>query len=578
MSFRARLAVAFVVVVLIPLGVLAVGVRNEMRVRVIDQSDRRARAQAAVIEQDLAEAHNMVGGAVAAIALALPDDPRFRAGVLGAAGTDRSYVLDYAGRAMRATGLAFLQIRNDSGRIVSSGHFPAEFDRVDTLLPRTLAEARGPAVVSTRTAEGSVLALARIDSVTLGGRTFSVIGGRRFDAHFADRLARSEETDVMLALPDSTIRSRGTGAAGAPDSLSRRGLVRAIPMQYVDATKAPLVQRGAALVVSRSLAEDDALRRGVDRWIMTAFLLATVGAVLVGMWVAARLSRPMEELARATETVDLDRLDVRFAAGRDDEIGVLSRRLSSMVDRLRGSAARLREAERRATVGEIARQVNHDIKNGLAPIRNVLRHLAEVARDQPGELAGIYTARQGTLESSVDYLETLARNYARLTPSLVAAPCDVGPVIAEVIGNSAGRGASVRARIAEGLRPVPADAVVLRRILENLVGNAIDSLDGKPGEVTVSAEPAGDPRAQSLVRIVVADTGRGMSERELARAFDDFYTTKPNGTGLGLSVVRRLVADLGGALRVDTEPGRGTRVSVDLPVAVAGGVPSTSSR
>jgi signal transduction histidine kinase len=275
----------------------------------------------------------------------------------------------------------------------------------------------------------------------------------------------------------------------------------------------------------------------------------------------------MEELARATAAVDLDRLDVRFATARDDEIGVLSRRLSSMIERLRGSAAKLREAERRATVGEVARQVNHDIKNGLAPIRNVVRHLAQVARDEPGELAGIFTARQGTLESSISYLETLAQNYARLTPSLGSTPCDVGAVIAEVAGSS-GRGvAAVRARVAPGVGRVAADAVVLRRIIENLVGNAVDSLEGKAGEVTVSAELATDPRGQPLVRVLVADTGRGMSERELGRAFDDFYTTKPNGTGLGLSVVRRLVADLGGSLRVETEPGRGTRIWVDLPVA-----------
>jgi signal transduction histidine kinase len=68
-----------------------------------------------------------------------------------------------------------------------------------------------------------------------------------------------------------------------------------------------------------------------------------------------------------------------------------------------------------------------------------------------------------------------------------------------------------------------------------------------------------------MIRFAVADTGRGMTERELAKAFDDFHTTKPGGTGLGLSVVRRLVADLHGALRIETAPGQGTTVVVDLP-------------
>ena len=69
------------------------------------------------------------------------------------------------------------------------------------------------------------------------------------------------------------------------------------------------------------------------------------------------------------------------------------------------------------------------------------------------------------------------------------------------------------------------------------------------------------------VAVTVADTGRGMSREELDRAFDDFHTTKPDGTGLGLSVVRRLVADVGGTLRVETAPGSGTRFFVELPTA-----------
>ncbi len=68
------------------------------------------------------------------------------------------------------------------------------------------------------------------------------------------------------------------------------------------------------------------------------------------------------------------------------------------------------------------------------------------------------------------------------------------------------------------------------------------------------------------MRLVVADNGPGMSRSELDRAFDDFHTTKAGGTGLGLSIVRRLVLDLGGALRIETTPGAGTRAIVELPV------------
>ena len=67
------------------------------------------------------------------------------------------------------------------------------------------------------------------------------------------------------------------------------------------------------------------------------------------------------------------------------------------------------------------------------------------------------------------------------------------------------------------------------------------------------------------VRIIVADTGRGMSKEETRRIFNDFYTTKERGTGLGLSIVRRLVMDLQGAIAVESEPGKGTRMIIDIP-------------
>ena len=235
-----------------------------------------------------------------------------------------------------------------------------------------------------------------------------------------------------------------------------------------------------------------------------------------------------------------------------------------MTERLRMSATKLRDAERRVAMGDLARQVNHDIKNGLAPIRHVLRHLDEVARNDPEALAGVLAERKGTLDSSLTYLDTLARNYAGLSPAMNRLPCDVNAVVEEVA-----RGTAVKTALDGALPHAAADRLVLRRILENLVGNATDSIAGRAnGAVTVTTESAARDGSR-LVRIEVADTGPGMTREQLDKAFDDFFTTKEGGTGLGLSIVRRLVVDLGGSIRMETEPGSGTRAIVDLPVAGA---------
>ncbi|HEX5435604.1 MAG TPA: HAMP domain-containing sensor histidine kinase [Gemmatimonadaceae bacterium] len=583
MSFRSRILLAFLVVVLVPMAVLAIGVRREMDRRLTAQYEQRMTGLVSVITEELAQENSSIAGRLSSLAAALTNDNRFRLAALRTPNADRAYLLDYAGHAMRLAGLSMLQIQDSAGRIVSSGHFRNEYDRLEPTLPAVLATApRGMAIVKARAPTGPFLAIARTDSFRLAGERFTVTGGIRVGSRFLAQLARGHELAVTLLAPrdtlssdprllgDSSWRVAASSGPGA-HAASADFMVDDLTIPYIDTGREPSsAVESARLLVSYPLGPLTALRRSVDLWFLTAVGLTLVIALLLGMWLSARVSRPLAELASKTARIDLDAMDVDFASNRSDEIGALSRLLGAMTRRLRASASKLREAERRATVGEVARQVNHDIKNGLTPIRNVFRHLAQVAREQPSELPAIFQERQGTLESSIAYLDSLARNYARLAPRLDREPCDVNAVVQQVIRNAqAAPSAELRVRLAEGVSAVLGDEVVVRRILENLVGNAVDSLELQPGSVTVSTEMTQDASHRPMVRITVADTGRGMSEQQLSRAFDDFYTTKDNGTGLGLSVVRRLVLDLSGSLKVDTAPRAGTRFMVDLPARAA---------
>jgi len=558
-SFRVRLFLAFLAGMLLPLALLAVGVRREMARQVTAQYDRRLAALTGVVQSDLASDATRVGRVVTSVARELAESNRFRLAVLQHDDAERAWLLDYAGGAMQMGGLSMLQVEDSTGRILSSGQFRNAFDRLEPGLAPALAAAgaAAPVLVRARTPEGAVLVVARLDSFQVAGERFTVIGGRAPDAGTLTRFSRDSDLAVALVAPADTIGSIRSG--GVERLLGRF----AVP--YIDATGGHIATDSARLLLSEPVGPLDELRRRTDRWFLAAFIATLLLGLLVAGWLAAQIGRPLATLARKTAAIDLDRLDQDFASDRPDEIGALSRLLDAMTGRLRTSAARLREAERRATVGDVARQVNHDIKNGLAPIRHVLRHLAEVARDEPARLPAVFAERRGTLDSSVEYLETLARNYARLTPTATRSACDVNAVVRDVLRGAATRpGADVRLELADTLPTVQADAVVLRRILENLVGNALDSLDGHSGTVTI-ATAAGTDGDRKTVRAAVSDTGRGMSREELDRAFDDFFTTKPGGTGLGLSVVRRLVADIGGSLRVQTEPGTGSRFIIELP-------------
>lgn len=559
MTFRSRLFLGLTLAALVPLGVLAYGVRHEMTRRLTEENARRADAAAVALRDDLRRESEGIAARLGTIRADLERDNRLRLAVVQAGAGARRGLLDLAGPAMRAAGLDLLQVQDSAGRIVSSGHFRNEFDRVDPALPRALAAAgSAPVLVRARTADSAIVVLARLDSMRVAGEPLTVAGGAAFEARLRTDLARDPDLRLEIAYPASSATPHG-------DSVRT---VAELSLPFLDLASAAgaTVAGTARLRVTQSASALIALRHSLDRWFFAALAAAVPLALLAAAWLAARISRPLTALAEQTAAIDFDRLDQMFATDRTDEIGTLTGVLAAMTERLRLGAVRLREVERRAATGDLARQVNHDVKNGLVPIRNVLRHLSQVAHESPGSLPAVFKERRGTLESSLEYLDTLARNYAKLSPAMQREPCDVNAVVDEVVRGTSPGGVTLRAATGPAIPRVPADPLALRRILENLVSNALDSLAARDdGVVTVATESAG-PAEGPVVRLSVSDNGPGMTGADLERAFDDFHTTKTGGTGLGLSIVRRLAADLGASLRIETEPGAGTRAVLELPV------------
>jgi signal transduction histidine kinase len=562
MSLRTRLLVAFAVVVLIPMALLAFGLRQEMTRRLTNEYQLRVDTVVDDIQKDLNRESAGIGDRLASLESALVNDNRFRLAAVAGVESEREYLLDYAGTAMRLTGLSMLQIQDGDGRIISSGHFRNEHGRDEPELTIALAKARGGvSLVTARAADREFLALVRAQSFAIAGRTFSLIGGIAVDQAFLARLARDRAIVVSLIYPGgelSTVRvPNGTVNPAAVGELE-------VPL-IKTGTSAPLEVAEARLQVTQPLTPLRALVRSADSWFLLTAAGTAVIALILAVWVSSRISRPLAALAEKTAVLDLDRLDVEFDAG-SDEVGRLSRLLGDLAARLRSSTARVREAERRATVGDLARQINHDIKNGLIPLRNVMRHLAQVERDEPAALPAVFAERRQTVDSSIAYLETLATSYQRLSRPIDRRDCDLNGLVTDVVrAMQAHEHVEFTTRLAASLPRVVGDPIAFRRILENLIANAVDSLESKPGRVTVATQVLERPNETPMIRVTIVDTGRGMSADETGKIFNDFYTTKEGGTGLGLSIVRRLVMDLQGTLGVESAPGKGTRITIDIP-------------
>jgi len=142
MSLRTRLLLAFAAVVLIPIALLAFGLRHEVTKHLSAEYQLRVDSAVEIIREDLARESAGIAARLASLKSALLDDNRFRAAVAGVE-SERAYLLDYAGTAMRLTGLSMLQIQDSDDRIISSGHFRNEHGRAEPGLASALQSARG---------------------------------------------------------------------------------------------------------------------------------------------------------------------------------------------------------------------------------------------------------------------------------------------------------------------------------------------------------------------------------------------------------------------------------------------------
>ena len=234
---------------------------------------------------------------------------------------------------------------------------------------------------------------------------------------------------------------------------------------------------------------------------------------------------------------------------------------------------------RLAAVGELAAAMAHELRNPLAAIVGSTQMLGgsrlRTSSEETGRLLEIVRRETRRLDKLLqDFLA-----FARPAPPK-AEPVVISRVVEELLelfaaGSAAG--VHLEVDVPEGLRVV-VDGAQLRQLLWNLLRNAEQALGGA-GQIRISARPTGGAAPQEApavdrkaeepagVELVVADDGEGMPPEVLERIFDPFFTTKPGGSGLGLATVYRIVEANGGSLRVESEPGRGTRFHIRLPAA-----------
>jgi signal transduction histidine kinase len=299
-----------------------------------------------------------------------------------------------------------------------------------------------------------------------------------------------------------------------------------------------------------------------------AFLLGVYLAVIAAMLAfatvfASRIAAPIHRLTEATRRVARGDLTVRLDDLRaEGEIGELIRSFEQMAGDLQQNRETLLRAERELAWKEMARQVAHEIKNPLTPMRLAVQHLRMVFREGAEGFAQVLEEVADTLLKQIDTLSRIATEFSHFArmPRAQLVPCDLNEVVRESV-RLFDRVERVRFTLdaAPGLPAVLADRDELRRAFINILRNAIQAMNNA-GAVTITTRSSG-----AMAEIVVHDTGPGIPAEIMERLFRPNFSTKTEGMGLGLVLVKKTVDDLGGSIRIESTAGEGTSVIILLP-------------
>jgi signal transduction histidine kinase len=376
--------------------------------------------------------------------------------------------------------------------------------------------------------------------------------------------------DTALRLPNGArlqLIQPGTGRALLPgfgaDSLADRKqlTVNGVPWLAVQrALDAPALD----LVLAAPLAAyvqpfERAARAGVLTLAAVSLL-----ALLASAFLTTRLTGSFERLARAADAVAGGDLEHRVEGSGSEEVERVAAAFNSMMDNLRRTLGELSQRQALAAVGEYAATISHEVRNGLTAIRVDLQR-AEEKGGQDGDGQPLI----GRALENVTRLDQIVGRSLHLTRSgrVPRRRLDLRQVLTTAAQGAdaafTDRGGRLEP-MRSGEQPswILGDAVALEQLFLNLLLNAAQALE-RGGSATMVLDGDG-PDA----RIVVADTGSGIAPEDLHHVLDPFFSTRSEGTGLGLPIARQIAVAHGGSLRIESVPGDGTRVEVRLPLAL----------
>jgi two-component system nitrogen regulation sensor histidine kinase NtrY len=602
MSFRTKLMTFFVVTIVAAVSLVAWGVSVYTR-RAFEEFDRqRTDALVAQFRREYAQRGDEIAHRVQSIA---DSEATLRMAMdLNRPQADASQYYNDARGIAQTQQLDFVDLVADDSTLISSSEWPARFGyKNDWVSAEPDWNSKGAFLLRVDTPDAVDLGLLAVRTVRVGEKRLFLIGGQRLDQNFLATLVLPEGMRTLLYrnLEQGFVPAELTdlhGQAGQPELFApliaevqkdRHELQRTItsgagPSANSETFNAiPLVGRDSDLLGVLLVGSSRVSLIQMLNFIRALALVVGGGVILLGLvlgwWISARVTRPIEELAAGAREVAAGHWEARVAVRSRDEIGQLADAFNEMTEELAEQRERLVQTERVAAWRELARRLAHELKNPLFPLQLTVENLQRAREQTSEQFDEIFFESTTTLRAELENLKSIVSrfsDFAKMPPPQFE-PVDLNELVRSAVKLFEPQLAPVgrppitpELYLDENLPRPQADPTLLRRALENLI---LNSLDAMPAGGTLTVRTAQRPGA---VRLEVTDTGEGLTPEEGARLFTPYYTTKRHGTGLGLAIVQSVVSDHNGRIEVESAPGAGATFRIELPMEQKISVPGTN--
>jgi signal transduction histidine kinase len=299
---------------------------------------------------------------------------------------------------------------------------------------------------------------------------------------------------------------------------------------------------------------------------LNAFIFLVAG--LIALFIANRITRSFSFISHKMQEVNLGKMNEELIWNRDDEIGELVKEYNKMVGKLGESAKALAKSEREGAWREMARQVAHEIKNPLTPMKLSIQYLQKAINNNQPNVKELSSNVANTLVEQIDHLSKIAADFSQFA--------NIGITNVELFDlhdviNSLKELYQSDENVQFDWNPInesikiKADKTQMNRLFTNLFANAVDACKNRHTcHIEVSEE---HDKENNTIRISVKDNGEGIAPEMQSLIFVPNFTTKSSGTGLGLAMCKGIVEQAKGKIWFETEQDKGTTFYVELPLA-----------